>query len=223
MTIRRGGVVAVLALAMLAPSVVAGAQAPPVQQRPNIVVIMTDDMDLAALETMPKTRDLIGAAGTTFTDAFVSDSLCCPSRATLLTGQYDHNHGVLHNSGDNGGYQALDHSNTLPVWLQGAGYATAHVGKYLNGIQGGQLPAGWTEWYTPTGTDSYQGVRSQHWLYVEYRYGERELYDLRSDPYQLRSLHDAPAHRQQLLFMQDKLDRLSGCSGPTCQSRTIRP
>jgi arylsulfatase A-like enzyme len=123
------------------------AQAP----RPNIVVIETDDQTAEQLRVMRKTLRLLGDEGTTFDRSFVTLSLCCPSRATLLTGQYAHNSGVLTNSLPYGGYQKLDHRNTLAVWLQGAGYWTAHVGKYLNGYgkKGArrQIPPGWSEWH----------------------------------------------------------------------------
>ena len=101
--------------------------------KPNIVLVMTDDQTLEAMRFLPKTRALLGDQGTTFTNSFVNFPLCCPSRATLLTGQYMHNHGVQGNNPPTGGYSRLDHTNTLPVWLRDAGYATAHVGKYLNG------------------------------------------------------------------------------------------
>ena len=84
---------------------------------------------------MPNVQRLLADEGTRFEDSFASFPLCCPSRATHLTGQYAHNHGVLHNAGPFGGYSALDHANTLPVWLQGAGYRTMHVGRYLNGYE----------------------------------------------------------------------------------------
>ena len=71
------------------------------------------------------------AQGTSFENSFVGFALCCPSRATTLTGQYAHNHGVLGNAPPEGGYAKLDGTNTLPVWLQRAGYFTAHIGKYL--------------------------------------------------------------------------------------------
>ena len=117
---------------------------------PNIVLVMTDDQTLEAMRFLPKTRALLGDQGTTFTNSFVNFPLCCPSRATMLTGQYMHNHGVLGNDPPTGGYNRLDHTNTLPVWLRDAGYVTAHVGKYLNGYGASnpqQRPPGWTEWY----------------------------------------------------------------------------
>ena len=119
------------------------------EAQPNIVVIMTDDQTVESLRVMPKTRALIGDKGTTFSNSFVSFPLCCPSRATLLTGQYPHNHGVLDNAPPNGGYSKLNHANTLPVWLQQAGYYTSHIGKYLNGYgleNPNEVPPGWIHW-----------------------------------------------------------------------------
>jgi len=118
---------------------------------PNVVVVMTDDQALDTMRAMPRTKRLIARAGTTFDDFFVSFPLCCPSRATFLTGQYAHNHGVRNNHPPDGGYQALDGERTLPVWLSAAGYRTALVGKYLNGYgeEGAEreIPPGWSEWY----------------------------------------------------------------------------
>jgi N-acetylglucosamine-6-sulfatase len=118
---------------------------------PNVVVVMTDDQALDTMAAMPQTRRLIGRAGTSFERAFVSYPLCCPSRATFLTGQYAHNHGVMDNKGPEGGYQALDRGRTLPVWLTRAGYRTGFVGKFLNGYGKGEaareVPPGWSEWY----------------------------------------------------------------------------
>lgn len=119
--------------------------------RPNVVVIETDDQTSEEMRVMRNTLQLIGAQGTTFDNSFVSLSLCCPSRSTFLTGQYAHNHGVLTNSPPNGGFAKLDHTNTLAVWLEKAGYNTALVGKYLNGYgKKGQetlIPPGWTEFH----------------------------------------------------------------------------
>ncbi|MBI4587513.1 MAG: sulfatase [Candidatus Rokubacteria bacterium] len=127
--------------------------------RPNIVVIMTDDQDASSMWAMPNVGTLIAQRGTTFSNSFVSTPLCCPSRATFLTGQYAHNHGVLTNGDSLGGYIKLDHQNTLPVWLQGAGYRTGHVGKYLNGygfqVPPTTIPPGWSEWYGHIGGPYY--------------------------------------------------------------------
>lgn len=120
---------------------------------PNIVVVMTDDQALDTMRAMPRTRRLLGDAGVTFEAAVASFPLCCPSRATFLSGRYAHNHGVLDNSAPKGGIGRLDQQETLPVWLRRAGYRTGFVGKYLNGYgkeeHGGPeyVPPGWDEWY----------------------------------------------------------------------------
>ncbi len=119
---------------------------------PNIVVIETDDQATDTMGAMVRTRRLLAHHGTTFDNAITSFPLCCPSRASFLTGQYAHNHGVLDNSPPNGGIAALDQSETLAVWLRRAGYRTAFLGKYLNEYgkekNGGPLfiPPGWTDW-----------------------------------------------------------------------------
>jgi len=125
-------------------------QAPP-PARPNIVFVMTDDQTVESLRVMSKVRGALTAQGTNFTQAIATYPLCCPSRVTYLTGQYSHNHGVIHNAGPFGGYLHLDNSNTLPVWLQRAGYRTVHVGRYLNGYgtqnpNRAEIPPGWEDW-----------------------------------------------------------------------------
>jgi N-acetylglucosamine-6-sulfatase len=116
---------------------------------PNVLVVMTDDQTVAEMQVMPRVRLLIGDRGTRFENSFTNYPLCCPSRATFITGQYAHNHGVRSGSG----FLDLTSSNTLPVWLQNAGYRTGHVGKYINGYgaqnAGGPklVPPGWDEWY----------------------------------------------------------------------------
>jgi N-acetylglucosamine-6-sulfatase len=124
---------------------------------PNVVVIMTDDQTVESMRVMPQTVQLIGSAGVTFANNMVTYALCCPSRATFLTGQYPHNHGVRNNTPPEGGYAKLDHSNTLPVWLQAAGYVTGHVGKYLNrygSVDPLEIPPGWSEWYAAIGSSA---------------------------------------------------------------------
>ena len=108
---------------------------------------MTDDQTAASLSTMQHVNALLAGEGTKFDQAIDSFPLCCPSRATNLTGQYAHNHGVLHNNPPFGGFIQLDSTNTLPVWLQNAGYRTMHVGRYLNGYEAKYgIPPGWTDW-----------------------------------------------------------------------------
>jgi N-acetylglucosamine-6-sulfatase len=108
---------------------------------------MTDDQTEASLANMQNVNVLLGGDGTRFDQAIASFPLCCPARATNLTGQYAHNHGVLHNNPPFGGFIQLDSTNTLPVWLQSAGYRTMHVGRYLNGYEAKYgIPPGWTDW-----------------------------------------------------------------------------
>ena len=123
------------------------------QKRPNIVLIMDDDQSVNLQQFLTKTNADIGSRGVTFDNSFVNYSLCCPSRSTMLTGQYAHNHGVRGNQLPSGGYSKLAPTlgNTLPVWLQRAGYYTAHIGKFLNGYGATspdtEVPPGWNEWY----------------------------------------------------------------------------
>ena len=132
--------------------------------RPNIIVVMTDDLDERTLNKaieigfMPTFQRVFLEKGVKFSNSFVTNSLCCPSRATFLTGKYSHNHGALTNEG---GYTVFDDNSTLATWLRDAGYQTAFIGKYLNGYNAtkdlngdgqiddserGYVPPGWTYW-----------------------------------------------------------------------------
>jgi arylsulfatase A-like enzyme len=128
-------------------------------ERPNVVVLETDDQTLAEMEVLPNVRHLIGDEGVTFENNFDSFSLCCPSRATFLTGQYSHNNGVRNNALPDGGFEKLDGTNTLAVWLQRAGYYTVHLGKYLNGYGRRnplEIPPGWSEWHGSVDPSTYR-------------------------------------------------------------------
>ncbi|GAA2438144.1 sulfatase [Actinomadura vinacea] len=129
------------------------------KERPNVVVIMTDDQWLESMRVMSRTRGLIGGQGVTFSRYYASEPLCCPSRASYLTGQFAHNNGVRHNALPQGGYEKLNDKNTLPVWLKNAGYATSHIGKYPNGYGRRDkyyVPPGWTEWRGSLDPTTYQ-------------------------------------------------------------------
>ena len=118
--------------------------------RPNILVVMTDDQAAADVAQMPNVKRLLAKRGTTFADAIDSFPLCCPARATFITGQYAHNHGVAGNFFPYGWYGMKGRGNTLPRWLQKAGYRTALVGKWLNGYGAkdahGEVPKGFDIW-----------------------------------------------------------------------------
>ncbi len=125
----------------------------PEEERPNFILLNTDDMDAASVQHMPRLRRILGEGGTEFENSFVTNSLCCPSRATLLRGQYTHNHGVRSNKPPEGGlfrFRKLHRErSTLATWLDDAGYRTALVGKYFNGAAAAprHVPVGWDEWY----------------------------------------------------------------------------
>src|SRR3954447_18273696 len=141
--------------ALLASAAPAAAQ----QQKPNVIVIETDDQDAASMKVMEKTNRLIGQAGAVFDNNVVSFPLCCPSRATFLTGQYAHNNGITSNDPPTGGYQVFENINALPVWLQAAGYYTVEVGRYLNHYgkdNPTEIPAGWSEWHATVDPSTYK-------------------------------------------------------------------
>jgi N-acetylglucosamine-6-sulfatase len=126
---------------------------------PNVILILTDDLALEdlnvdTLKHMPNLRAFI-EKGTTFDNAFVTNSLCCPSRATILRGQYTHNHQILHNQPPLGGAERFRLSgrdgSTMATWVKEQGYQTAFFGKYLNGYDEDYVPPGWDEWYAMSG------------------------------------------------------------------------
>jgi N-acetylglucosamine-6-sulfatase len=121
-------------------------------QKPNIIFILADDMRYDDFSYMPKTRNLIGSQGMIFSEAYVPLGLCCPSRASILTGMYAHNHKVWFNeNGNNGGWQgfkAQGHErDNLATRLHSAGYRTGLFGRYLNGYDGSSVPRGWNDWF----------------------------------------------------------------------------
>jgi N-acetylglucosamine-6-sulfatase len=135
------------------------------QVHPNIILILADDMRADDLRLMPKVQSRLMEKGMTFSNAFVTDPLCCPSRATILTGRYAHNHGVRGNEPIRGGFATFHDSGleqrTVAVRLREAGYRTALFGKLLNGYcnpdQGCEtgrdyVPPGWTDWHAWSGS-----------------------------------------------------------------------
>jgi N-acetylglucosamine-6-sulfatase len=138
---------------------------------PSIVVIQTDDQTVDSLyatfrafpgaaetRAMPNTLDLLAKRGMTFNRYYVPYPLCCPSRVSLLTGRYAHSHNVKGNVQPNGGFTGFSFrgamTHNLATWLQGAGYRTIHVGKFLNGYgdapydNGLIVPPGWSAWHS---------------------------------------------------------------------------
>lgn len=142
---------------MVGDGAVTKAQVP--AERPNIVFLMTDDMDEKLLTKMPAVQSGLVRNGVKFNNAFVTLSLCCPSRATALRGQYAHNHNVTTIAPPEGGelrFRELGRDqSTIATWLQSddvqLDYKTGLVGKYLNQYNGEYVPPGWDEWYGTVG------------------------------------------------------------------------
>jgi arylsulfatase A-like enzyme len=159
---------AALAAACLGLLAHGGADARAQSGAPNVVVLTTDDQTVRDMIAMPQTQGLIGGQGASFPRSYVSFPLCCPSRATWLTGQHAHNHGVLGNTAPDGGYAMLKDGQTLPVWLQGRNYRTIHVGKMPNGYAetdqdyvppGWRLPDGEFYGFIPDPPSAYYGFK----------------------------------------------------------------
>jgi N-acetylglucosamine-6-sulfatase len=121
------------------------------------VFVMTDDLDELAMEQLGGVRSIMNANGVTFENAYVTYSLCCPSRATFFRGQYPHNHGVIGldtatpPSGDAKWRELGRDQNTVATWLNDAGYQTKYIGKYMNGYNDLYKPPGWDEWFVLQG------------------------------------------------------------------------
>jgi N-acetylglucosamine-6-sulfatase len=118
--------------------------------RPNFVFVLTDDLALNLVSRMPHVLAL-EKAGSAMSRYYVVDSLCCPSRTAIFTGEYPHDDGVFTNSGSDGGYAAFnkngDPAKSFAVALQKSGYRTAMMGKYLNGyLSQDRKPPGWDQW-----------------------------------------------------------------------------
>ena len=138
----------------------------------NVIFILTDDQAATEMASMPNTTALIGGQGMTFTRAYIPYPLCCPSRVSMLTGEYMHNHQVRGNAVPFGGWEAFKphESNTIATQLHDDGYYNVHIGKYVNGYAIGPpnplpVPDGWDEWY---------GKVSEGPLYFNYSLIEKE-------------------------------------------------
>jgi len=128
--------------------------------RPNIIVIMTDDQPDHTVAYMPTMMKELVPNSVNFTNGFVTTPLCCPSRVSILSGEYVHNHQVYTNQMPTGGAEKFDATTSIATWMKDAGYRTAYYGKYLNGYEKlqprGVVPPGWDEWGAFLGqSDSY--------------------------------------------------------------------
>ncbi|MEW5915451.1 MAG: sulfatase, partial [Gemmatimonadota bacterium] len=152
------------ATVVLGPAPCAAAQQ--AASRPNILFILADDLDVESASHMPRLKALVADQGVTFTNAFTTYPVCCPSRASILTGQYPHNHQILFNIPPLGGFAKFrdrgGEASTVATWLQSAGYRTALYGKYLNGYPANtpqHVPPGWSVWHGTYDNENYYNYR----------------------------------------------------------------
>jgi arylsulfatase A-like enzyme len=122
----------------------------PAGATPSVLLIVTDDQRWDTLWAMPNVRALIGGHGTTFDDAFVVNPLCCPSRSSILTGDYSHTTGVYREKPPFGAFPSFHDGSTIATWLHANGYTTGLFGKYIDAYQHaaltGYVPPGWDRW-----------------------------------------------------------------------------
>ncbi len=151
--------------------------------RPNIILILLDDMRFDDLAAMPAVQSLLVERGTSFANFLVTTPGCAPARASILRGQYQHNHGVERSQGELGGFTGFhnlgNERSTVATWLHDAGYTTALIGKYLNhypfedgnpnGFSATYLPPGWDEWAGVTDEGYYKMVVNENGELVRYR------------------------------------------------------
>lgn len=144
----------------------------PVDPRPDVVVVLTDDQRPETLAWMPEVQRLLVERGTTYRQAMVPTSLCCPSRATILTGRYAHTTRVFGNGDVGGGrlggwprfHRTGSEQRTVAVRMQQAGYRTGLVGKYLNYFGNRAEPG-----HVAPGWDTFTVQMSKHGRYYRYR------------------------------------------------------
>ena len=122
----------------------------PADERPSVLLIVTDDQRWDTLWAMPEVQRSLVGPGVTFENAFTTSSLCCPSRASILTGAFPHTTGVYTQGLPYGGFERFDDSTTIATELHRAGYRTGLFGKYLDSYQAdalaGYVPPGWDRW-----------------------------------------------------------------------------
>jgi arylsulfatase A-like enzyme len=145
-------------------------EAPPPEKPPNILLILTDDQEASTLAHMPNVQEHLVGGGKTFENAVFTYPYCCPSRATMHTGDYSHNTGITGNAPPHGGWKAFSEKglqrSTFATWLDAAGYDTAYFGKYMNGYSGRRPVDGWDRWGV------YSGTVGMGW--TEYTNGRRK-------------------------------------------------
>ncbi|NML18767.1 sulfatase family protein [Azohydromonas caseinilytica] len=197
--------------------------------RSNILFILVDDMDYALFQHMPKLKLLLTDRGMEFQNSFVSLSVCCPSRASILRGQFAHNTTIFGNVFPNGGflkvYQSGIEASTMATWLKQSGYRTGLVGKYMNQYPDPKVgptyvPPGWSLWFVPNGGDmDLQYNYKINFNGTTQRYGEAaedHLNDVLLRQAQ-RFIHEAaadPPHQPFFLMLTPTLPHLPAVAPP---------
>ena len=203
------GIACLAALALL----VGGERSHAASSKPNIIMFTTDDQTVRDLVATPKTQALIGAQGANFLHAYVSMSLCCPSRVTVQTGEYAHNHHVMGNTPPQGGYSVFNDKNDLPVWLQRAGYRTIHIGKMPNGFgtetNETYVPPGWGPFNGGAGPGEFYGFIKPSSAYFGFALDENGvLSQYPPDAYQTDTYADLAVQRIDAHFTNHANDPL---------------
>lgn len=201
--------------------------------KPHIVMIMTDDLDTSVWSTalgrgyMPNAQAHLVDKGTTFNNTFVALSTCCPSRTTYFTGQYPHNHGVIRNSGPQGGFASFtSDDNTIATWLKSAGYRTGLIGKYLNGYGsasgGSYVPPGWDTWKAVGTSAMFDYKMSDNGTIVQYGSAPADYQtDVIADLAQ--AFIRAPDSRPFFLTLTPTAPHYESAAGGEDDGRTLRP
>jgi arylsulfatase A-like enzyme len=194
--------VALVALGSLTwPTVGVGAQL----NRPNIILILSDDQTLESVQKMPYLRSRIAPQGGwyRFDNAFINNATCCPSRATIMTGLWSHHHGIE----ATGGARAYDDSDTIATRLHAAGYRTGFVGKYhltstvTKNAGPTYVPPGWDDWHgfaNNTPGWYYKYTLNENGTLVGYG---STLVDYSTDVLRDKALHFINSHSSEPFFL----------------------
>jgi N-acetylglucosamine-6-sulfatase len=175
------------------------------QGRPNILLVLTDDQDAGSLSEMPNVQTQLVDRGTTFDRAYATTPLCCPSRASILRGQYAHNHNLWDNQPPKGGFRGFRElgleESTVATWLDKAGYHTGFVGKYFNAYGSYEnptthVPPGWDRWVGYEGGPQQQSVEGAFKVNDQGEVARIEVADEHDTDYFARKAEDYVRNRE---------------------------
>src|SRR5262245_9887523 len=163
-SVRGLAIASTMALVVTVFTAIVARQAHALPRQPDVILIITDDQRYGTLGWLPAVHRYMREQGIIFTRAGVPTSVCCPSRASILTGQYAHTTKVWSNRRGWPRFVAAGmEPNTVAVWLRRAGYRTGLIGKYLNNFTGTGPPPGWAAWHSFTGNNAdYYGYDLLH-------------------------------------------------------------